>query len=319
VRVGSQRSTKRSLKVLGKWFAPLDGPSKSRGSGGSTRWSLQVPGCDDGRSKTRTMFLLLILPLEMAATLIVLADLFTLGVVFVSEGRKEWHSTGSGGIHSLGGSFGGRVVRNPRNKLDCQLMRRSGLVSRPGPSGEIETCAQTRSLQHTQVSSVRLLCDRPLTRGIMGNCCGKSTPNPIVYHHGYKTHDGLEVPTHVNGGDPRYTADPNRPLRAQRQGPDIIRTPATPSPLSPQRGHIVVAVYNFQATPLSPQRGHIVVAVYNFQAREATDVSFSKGDRMEVLDDSETDWWKVRHLHTGAEGLIPWNFVAEEKSVESEE
>nr|CAD7446237.1 unnamed protein product [Timema bartmani] len=169
-----------------------------------------------------------------------------------------------------------------------------------GPSGEIETCAQTRSLQHTQVSSVRLLCDRPLTRRIMGNCCGKSTPNPIVYHHGYKTHDGLEVPTHVNGGDPRYTADPNRPLRAQRQGPDIIRTPATPS-------------------PLSPQRGHIVVAVYNFQAREATDVSFSKGDRMEVLDDSETDWWKVRHLHTGAEGLIPWNFVAEEKSVESED
>lgn len=34
---------------------------------------------------------------------------------------------------------------------------------------------------------------------------------------------------------------------------------------------------------------------------------------------SESDWWKVRHLRTGDEGLIPWNFVAEEKSVESEE
>nr|CAD7569715.1 unnamed protein product [Timema californicum] len=200
-----------------------------------------------------------------------------------------------------------------------------------GPNGEIGTCAQTRSLQHTLVSSVRLLCDRPLTRGIMGNCCGKSTPNPIVNHHGYKTHDGLEVPIHVNGGDPRYTADPNRPLRAQRQGPDIIRTPATPCEYGL---HLLVCAY----PPLSPQRGRIVVAVYNFQAREATDVSFSKGDRMEVLDDrydddcqvvqshgisagtdDETDWWKVRHLHTGAEGLIPWNFVAEEKSVESED
>jgi len=50
-----------------------------------------------------------------------------------------------------------------------------------------------------------------------------------------------------------------------------------------------------------------------------SDVSFVKGDRMELLDDTEPDWWKVKHLRTGEEGLIPWNFVAEEKSVESEE
>lgn len=50
-----------------------------------------------------------------------------------------------------------------------------------------------------------------------------------------------------------------------------------------------------------------------------SDVSFVKGDRMELLDDSEPDWWRVRHLRTNEEGLIPWNFVAEEKSVESEE
>lgn len=40
---------------------------------------------------------------------------------------------------------------------------------------------------------------------------------------------------------------------------------------------------------------------------------------MEILDDSESDWWRVRHLRTGEEGFIPWNFVAEEKSIESEE
>jgi hypothetical protein len=69
----------------------------------------------------------------------------------------------------------------------------------------------------------------------------------------------------------------------------------------------------------SSLHGRIVVAVYNYQSREMSDVSFVKGDRMELLDDSELDWWRVRHLRTGEEGLIPWNFVAEEKSVESEE
>lgn len=40
---------------------------------------------------------------------------------------------------------------------------------------------------------------------------------------------------------------------------------------------------------------------------------------MEVIDDKESDWWRVVHLGTKIEGLIPWNFVAEELSVASEE
>lgn len=43
--------------------------------------------------------------------------------------------------------------------------------------------------------------------------------------------------------------------------------------------------------PTSHRR--IVVALYNYNAREDTDVSFVKGDRMEVLDDTESDWWRV--------------------------
>lgn len=38
-----------------------------------------------------------------------------------------------------------------------------------------------------------------------------------------------------------------------------------------------------------------------------------------LLISSEPDWWRVRLFRTGEEGLIPWNFVAEEKSIESEE
>lgn len=62
-----------------------------------------------------------------------------------------------------------------------------------------------------------------------------------------------------------------------------------------------------------------MIALYNYTARDATDVSFRKGDRMEVVDDTDGDWWTVIHLANGQEGLIPGNFVAPEKSVESEE
>ncbi|PNF25896.1 Tyrosine-protein kinase Src64B [Cryptotermes secundus] len=135
----------------------------------------------------------------------------------------------------------------------------------------------------------------------MGNSCRKREQQPRCCPGGYKMHDGLDSDGihHSSGGDPRYIPDPNRPLEMRkRQIGDIIRITATPFP---------------------QQRGRVVVAVYNYQAREDTDVSFTKGDRMEVLDDSESDWWRVRHLQTREEGLIPWNFVAEEKSVESED
>ena len=41
----------------------------------------------------------------------------------------------------------------------------------------------------------------------------------------------------------------------------------------------------FVAVSSNATKNRIVIAVYNYQSREATDVSFVKGDRMEVLDD----------------------------------
>jgi hypothetical protein len=93
----------------------------------------------------------------------------------------------------------------------------------------------------------------------------------------------------------RYTPDP------QRSHADIIRTRPTPT------------------RPPVSVKGRIVVAVYNYEARDSSDVSFKKGDRMEVVDDSEGDWLNVIHLMTKVQGYIPGNFVAAELSVESEE
>lgn len=102
----------------------------------------------------------------------------------------------------------------------------------------------------------------------------------------------------IHGGfnsDPRYTLGP-----PERHGVDFIRINQTPT-----RPHHIT--------------GPIVIAVYSYSARDFEDVSFQKGDRMEVLDDSDADWLTVLHLTTRKQGLVPRNFVAPEKSVESEE
>lgn len=98
----------------------------------------------------------------------------------------------------------------------------------------------------------------------------------------------------TGGLEPRYTPDP------QRSHFDIIRARPTPT------------------RPTIPGNA-IVIALYNYTARDSTDVSFSKGDRLQVTDSSDGDWWTVVHLTTGQKGLIPGNFVAPELSVESEE
>jgi hypothetical protein len=40
---------------------------------------------------------------------------------------------------------------------------------------------------------------------------------------------------------------------------------------------------------------------------------------MEIVDDSDPDWWVARHLLTGETGHIPRNYVALQSSIESEE
>ena len=87
----------------------------------------------------------------------------------------------------------------------------------------------------------------------------------------------------------------------------------------------------------------MLIALYDYNARENSDMSFRRGDRMELLDDrysdynffywtifwnfwiflppkcSDADWWKAEHIPTGTVGYIPRNFVAMEQSIESYE
>ena len=61
------------------------------------------------------------------------------------------------------------------------------------------------------------------------------------------------------------------------------------------------------------------VARYSYEARTAEDLSFRKGDAMEIIGGMEGDWWQAKLLSTGKTGYIPRNYVAPAASYEAEE
>ena len=68
----------------------------------------------------------------------------------------------------------------------------------------------------------------------------------------------------------------------------------------------------------SPSNVKIFVALYDYQARTNEDLSFKKMDLLEIINDTQGDWWFARSKSTRAEGYIPSNYVAKVKSLESE-
>ena len=63
----------------------------------------------------------------------------------------------------------------------------------------------------------------------------------------------------------------------------------------------------------------VFVALYDYEARTNDDLSFKKGERLEILDDQNgADWWQARSLATYHTGYIPSNYVAPEASLKSE-
>ena len=63
---------------------------------------------------------------------------------------------------------------------------------------------------------------------------------------------------------------------------------------------------------------NVYVALYDYEARTDEDLSFKKGDHLEILNESQGDWWYARSRNTREEGYIPSNYVAKLKSIEAE-
>uniref|UniRef100_A0A3B5K720 Tyrosine-protein kinase n=1 Tax=Takifugu rubripes TaxID=31033 RepID=A0A3B5K720_TAKRU len=63
----------------------------------------------------------------------------------------------------------------------------------------------------------------------------------------------------------------------------------------------------------------LFIALYEYDARTEDDLSFKKGEKFHIINNTEGDWWEARSLDTGNSGYIPSNYVAPVDSIQAEE
>ncbi|KPP60306.1 hypothetical protein Z043_121705 [Scleropages formosus] len=63
----------------------------------------------------------------------------------------------------------------------------------------------------------------------------------------------------------------------------------------------------------------LFIALYDYEARTEDDLSFNKGEKFHIINNTEGDWWEARSLDTGNSGYIPSNYVAPVDSIQAEE
>ena len=85
----------------------------------------------------------------------------------------------------------------------------------------------------------------------------------------------------------------------------------------PDPGGDAMVLGHHQIPPLGMMT-KLFVALYDYDARTDEDLSFKKGDHLEILNDTQGDWWFARSKATKMEGYIPSNYVAKLKSIEAE-
>lgn len=140
----------------------------------------------------------------------------------------------------------------------------------------------------------------------------------------YRTDSPPEpVSSHIS----HYGSDSLQPTQsAAIKGPSVnfnshSMTPfGGPSGMTPFGG----ASSSFSAVP-SPYPNSLTggvtvfVALYDYEARTTDDLSFKKGERFQIINNTEGDWWEARSIATGKTGYIPSNYVAPADSIQAEE
>lgn len=113
--------------------------------------------------------------------------------------------------------------------------------------------------------------------------------------------------------------DPAPPLTPIGKGPDqngsVANTPVNEPSFAGASAAAMPSPVSRQDSPASTK---VYVALYDYDARTDEDLSFKKGEQLEIINDTQGDWWYARSRSTKKEGYIPSNYVAKLKSLESE-
>ncbi|KAK0132831.1 Proto-oncogene tyrosine-protein kinase Yrk [Merluccius polli] len=104
----------------------------------------------------------------------------------------------------------------------------------------------------------------------------------------------------------RYSPDPTQTI------PDYNK--AFSAPIFPSATHA-------QIRPVGSTSGGVTlfIALYDYDARTEDDLTFKKGEKFHIINNTEGDWWEARSLDTGHSGYIPSNYVAPIDSIQAEE
>ena len=130
----------------------------------------------------------------------------------------------------------------------------------------------------------------------MGNCTGKKKPK-----------DQFDAPQ-ADG-----TANNEPTLVPQTQQPLSSSPKKKVHPPLPK-----VSLRNEPSSPKSDVK--LFVALFDYDARTSEDLTFKKGDYLEVKPENTAyDWWQAKSRSTQQEGYFPSNYVAEVNTLEAEE
>lgn len=112
---------------------------------------------------------------------------------------------------------------------------------------------------------------------------------------------------------PRSTTSPHRPTTTSTAG---ARTNSVTSPS--RRAPAPLPTPSEPSKPKEDDAG-LFKALYDYDARTAEDLSFAKGDKLKIVNNSDGDWWQAEHMVTRKVGYIPSNYVAPCQSINAEE
>ena len=74
-----------------------------------------------------------------------------------------------------------------------------------------------------------------------------------------------------------------------------------------------------RSLPAAPSAANLVfIALYDYNKRTEEDLSFRKGDKLLILNNSDGDWWQAQLVGSNKQGYIPSNYVAKVESIEAE-